>query len=147
VHLVPRFTRHVSELAPAQELPGNAASPDQMRAVTAALLSAEDAIARARDNGAGAGTGLRGGSFSVAAAGQGYRLDLRAVRWCEDLEVSGSIDWPGRSGTVHASLELAGPAAAAGRLEAEWPEGVSDARATVRGSLAGKVVIAAAPAP
>jgi pimeloyl-ACP methyl ester carboxylesterase len=147
VRLVPRFARHVGELAPAAALPGNAASEDALRGVTAVLLTSEDVIARARDNGAGEGIGLRGGSFSVVAAGEGYRLELRGVRWCEDLAVSGRIDWPGRSGSVHASLELAVPAGTDGKLEAGWAEGVSSARATVHGILDGKRVSAEAPAP
>jgi len=147
LRLVPRFARHVSELAPAEGLPGNAASADELRAVTAALLTSEDVIVRARENGAGEGVGLRGGGFTVASLGQGYRVDVRGVRWCEDLEVSGRIDWPGRSGTVRANLELRLPAGVSGKLTATWPEGVSHARATVRGSLAGHALAAAAPAP
>ncbi|MBV8497226.1 MAG: hypothetical protein JO361_10630, partial [Gammaproteobacteria bacterium] len=74
-------------------------------------------------------------------------ITLRDVRWCEDLAVSGELDWPGRSGTVTARLALAAPAGPVGELEASWPEGVSHARATARGSFAGTMVAAEAPAP
>ena len=147
VRLVPRFARHVSELTPARGLAGNAAGEDQLRAVTAVLLTCGDAIARAEANGAGRGVGLRGGTFTVREAPQGYRLTLRQVLWTEDAALSGWIDWPERSGTVHAELELRGPQGARGRLQLQWEEGVSRAQATVRGILDGNSVLAAAPAP
>jgi pimeloyl-ACP methyl ester carboxylesterase len=147
VRLVPRFARHVSELTPARGLAGNAAGEDQLRAVTAVLLTCGDAIARAEANGASRGVGLRGGTFTVRETPQGYRLTLRQVLWTEDAALSGWIDWPGRSGTVHADLELRGPQDARGRLQLQWQEGVSGAQATVRGILDGNRVLAAAPAP
>jgi hypothetical protein len=147
VRLVPRFARHVSELTPARGLAGNAAGEEQLRAVTAVLLTCGDAIARAETNGAGRGVGLRGGTFTVREAPQGYRLTLRQVLWTEDAALSGWIDWPGRSGSVHADLELRGPQGARGRLQLQWEEGVSRAQATVRGILDGNSVLAAAPAP
>jgi pimeloyl-ACP methyl ester carboxylesterase len=146
VRLVPRFARHASELAPARGLAGNQAGEAELRAVSAALLTCEDVIARAMENGPGSGVGLRGGAFTVANATAGYRLKLREVRWSADLAVSGGVDWPGRSGVVHAHLALQG-APARGRLDLEWPEGVADARATARGELNGRTVIAAAAAP
>ncbi len=144
VRLVARFARQAHELNPAQGAAANQASEEQLRVVSAALLSCEDVIVRAAENGAGEGVGLRGGTFSVAKARGGYRLTLREVRWTEDVSVSGHIDWPGRSGVVHADLTLQ---AEAGALELTWPEGVSGARATVRGSLGGNVVVAEADAP
>jgi pimeloyl-ACP methyl ester carboxylesterase len=146
VRLVTRFARQTRELTPAQGSADNRASQEQLRVVSAALLTCEDLIARAADNGAGDGVGLRGGTFSVAKARGGYRLTLREVRWTDDVSVSGRIDWPGRSGSVHADLALQAPQGA-GTLELSWPVGVSGARAMVRGSLGGNVVVAEAPAP
>jgi hypothetical protein len=117
-----------------------------LRVVSAALLTCEDLIVRAAENGAGDGIGLRGGTFSVAKTRGGNRLTLREVRWTEDVRVSGRIDWPGRSGVVHADLALQAPQGS-GALELSWPEGVSGARAVVRGSLGGNLVVAEAPAP
>ena len=148
LRLVARFARQVRELEPARALPGNAADEQQLRAVSAALLTCEDAIARARDTGAAGGSGLRGGAFTVSNAGAGYRLSLRGVHFTEDLGVSGRIRWPGRTGMVHASLALQGTAQQnSGTLEASWPEGVAQGQASVRGYLAGRAVIAEAPAP
>ena len=146
VRLVPRFARAAHELDAAPPAAGNAASEAQRRVVTAALLTAEDAIARAAENGAGAGVGLRGGRFTAVAGGTGWRIRLQALRWTEDLAVSGDIETAGREGAVHARLRLAGPAAA-GSLTCEWREGAAGARAVVRGSLSGRVVAVDAPAP
>ncbi|MBV8911335.1 MAG: alpha/beta fold hydrolase, partial [Gammaproteobacteria bacterium] len=147
IPLVPRFVRHVSELSPAEPRAGNQADDAQLRAASAALLTCADAITRAVANGAGRGVGLRGGSFAAVRVAGRYRLTLREVRWSEDLAVSGEIDWPGRSGTVRAHLRLRGPLTASGTLDLEWPEGVTAARAEVRGELDGRTVLASAPAP
>ena len=146
VRLVPRFARSLRELSPARGAATNRADEDGLRAVTAALLTAEDAIARTLDTGPGAGVGLRGGTFSAAAAHGGYRIELRGLRWTTDVSVSGQIDWPGRTGIVHAHLDLETPQGA-GTLELSWPEGLSDARASARGSIGGRAVVAEGPAP
>jgi pimeloyl-ACP methyl ester carboxylesterase len=146
VRLVPRFARRADELPPAHAEPGNDATVDELRVVSAVLQSCADAIVRAAENGAGTGLGLRGGTFAAEEAGVGgYRLMLHDVRWTQDVGVSGRLDWPGRSGAVHASVQLAG--ADSGTLELEWAEGVARARATVRGRLNAHAVVASAPAP
>jgi hypothetical protein len=90
---------------------------------------------------------LRGGAVTVTTAEPGYHLSLHQVRWTQDVAVSGELDWPGRSGTVHATVELTGPDLLRGKLELQWPEGVARARVTVSGMLGGKHVAAEAPAP
>jgi pimeloyl-ACP methyl ester carboxylesterase len=146
VRLLPRFARTAGELAPAQARVRNQAGEDALRAVAAALFTAEDVIARAAEHGAGPGIGLRGGTFTASAAGGGYHLTLKEIRWSEDVAVSGRIDFPGRAGVVRANLELEIPSGN-GTLELEWPEGVSGARASARGTLNGRAVVAEAPAP
>jgi pimeloyl-ACP methyl ester carboxylesterase len=146
VRLVPRFARQAGELDAASAGAGNQAGEGARRTVTAALLTCEDVIARARDNGAGHGVGLRGGSFTVRRVGEGYRITLEGVRWTEDVALSGHIDWPGRTGTVHAQVTLNSPQGP-GTLELSWPEGVPNARAAARGQLAAQVVAAEGPAP
>jgi len=147
VRLVPRFARSLDELDPAEPLAGNKAQTAALRAVSAALLTCEDAITRAEENGLGRGVGLRGGSFTASGAGAGMRIALRELRWTEDLAVSGSIDWPGRGATAQAHVTLSGPEALRGTLVLEWAEGSEAARASVRGDLGGKAVRASAPAP
>ncbi len=147
LRLVGRFARHAAELPPAQALAGNEADAAGLRAVSAALLTCEDAITRARDQGAGSYPGLRGGSYRVSATATGYHVALHEVRWSEDVAVSGELDWPGRVGAVRASLVLGGADALTAHLEAQWPEGVAAARANISGTLRGAPLVAEAPAP
>jgi len=146
LRLVPLFARHLHDLAPAHALPGNEGEEEALRLVSAALFTSADVITRAAENGAGPGVGLRGGTFTTASEGRGYRLTLHEVRWTEDLAVSGRIDWPGPSGVVRAELEVRSPQAS-GRLELSWPEAARDARASVRGTLGDKQIVAEAPPP
>jgi pimeloyl-ACP methyl ester carboxylesterase len=147
VRLVPQFARRAAEVAPATALAGNEAAEAALRVVSAALLTAQDVIVRAGENGPGEGLGLRGGTFSATGSGSGYHIVLRQVRWTGDLVVSGEIDSPGRTGVVRANLKLTTPQGERGKLQVQWPEGVSGARATVRGNLGAHAVVADAPAP
>ena len=61
--------------------------------------------------------------------------------------MSGEIDWPGRSGTVHANLDLSVPRGVHAKLELQWPEGVAGARASVGGEFGTQAILAQAPAP
>jgi hypothetical protein len=115
--------------------------------VTAVLLTAEDVITRAIAQGAGAGVGLRGGTFTAAAASEGFHITLDDVRWTDDVAVSGVIDWPGRTGLVRGTLHVKGPPGDSGTLEVEWTEGTAQPRAAVTGKLGAEAVVADAPAP
>ena len=147
VRLVPRFARHAAELASAQPLAGNQAQEDELRLVSAALLTCEDAIARAQANGAGSGCGFARRLFRDRRQRARLPSTLHEVRWTEDLAVSGDIDWPGRSGVVHADVAVTASHGVHGRLELQWPEGVAGARATASGLLDAHTVAAEAPAP
>jgi hypothetical protein len=148
VRLVARFARRAVELEPARGLEGNAGTDDQLRVVSAALMTSEDVIVRVMGDGAWKGVGLRGGSFQALEfnGGSGYRAQLRDVQWTEDVSVSGTIQWPARAsdGAAKADLVVAGTAGARGTLTLQWTEG---AVATARGALGGKPIVAEAPAP
>jgi len=146
VRLVARFARHLHELAPARALAGNQAGEPQLQAVTAALATCEDAIVRAAANVPGRGVGLRGGTFIAEAAPTGYRLVLQDLHWTEDLGVSGKIDWPGAGGQVRADLVVRGLRGVRGVLQLQWLEDGED-QAMASGTLGGRTVVAAAPAP
>jgi hypothetical protein len=115
--------------------------------VSAALLTCEDAIARAQASGAGTDVGLRGGSVTVANSALGYHLTLREARWTEDVAVSGEIDWPRYRGEVQANVAVGVLHGVGGKLELQWPEGVAGARATAHGTLGAHTLAAEAPAP
>ncbi|HVW69451.1 MAG TPA: alpha/beta hydrolase [Steroidobacteraceae bacterium] len=132
VRLVPRFARRVRELAPAKPLAGNEAGTEELRVVTAVLLTAEDVADRAEES----GVGLRGGSFSARQARDAYEVRLEGVRWTEDLSVSGRMRVSGRNTVVWTDLIVG----SMGRLRLTW----SDTHAaTVEGELGGKRVVAA----
>ena len=147
VRLVPRFARSAAELEPARAGSGSPAPEAALRVVTAALLTSEDVITRADERGAGAGVGLRSGTYTAVAAGQGYHITLDEVRWTDDVAVSGTLESTGRTGTVHGTLQVKAAHGSGGTLEIEWPEGVAQARATVHGRLGSEDVVADAPAP
>jgi len=147
VRVLPVFALHVFDLEPARALAGNQASRGQLQIVTGALLTVGDAIARMGSNTTGRSIGLRGGSFEIAVGADGKRLSLRDVLWTNDLRVSGTVTYPGRSGDGVADLTVAGPEGANGALKVRWTEGLPRAKAQVHGSLGKSVVAAETAAP
>ena len=139
IRLVPRFTRHWRDSDPASAGTGNAASVEQLRAVSAALLTAGDAMVRAPEP----------SRFRAAgeSAVDGYQLTMHELRWSEDLTVSGIVDFPRYRGPAHASMHLQGAQGMNGTLQAQWQEGVPLARAHVQGRIDGHAVVAELPAP
>ena len=121
LRLVPRFALRIEELEPALPVAGNAASERELRAASAAVMTAGDVLVRAKTNSSGRGVGLRGGSFEVSAHPGSTRIVLRGVRWTSDLAVSGTVDRPrATSDMIAAHLTIEGPDGMAGRLEAHW---------------------------
>jgi pimeloyl-ACP methyl ester carboxylesterase len=148
LRLVPRFVRHVSQLDAAIPLDGNRADAEQLRWVSAAVMTVGDVLARLGGNSTGQGVGLRGGSFRVVNDASTTHVSLTGVRWTEDAAVSGKIDKPlTRNGTVHATLQVTTAAGPIGDLTVEWPEGIADSNAVIRGTLRGIPVLARTPAP
>jgi hypothetical protein len=90
---------------------------------------------------------LRGGTLEIAVAADGKLLTLHDVRWTNDLRVSGTVVYPGRTGEGVADLTVAGPEGATGTLKARWTEGGAKARAQVHGTFGKTTVAAEASAP
>jgi pimeloyl-ACP methyl ester carboxylesterase len=148
LRLVPRFARHAAELEAAAALPGNRADASQLRSVSAAVMTAGDVLARLSGNSTGQGVGLRGGSFRISNDTSITHVVLDQVRWTEDLAVSGTIDKPtAHTGMVHALLRWAAPDARTGEIAVEWPQGVANSVAAIRGKVADAAVIARTGAP
>jgi hypothetical protein len=111
-------------------------------------MTAGDVLARVSANSSGRGVGLRGGIFHIVADSSAVHVTLQAVRWTEDLAVSGKIDKPlASSGSVHAALELIDSGKPSGELRVDWPQGAVPSSAVVRGTLNGATVRARTPAP
>jgi len=154
VALLAAFPRKAREVAPASARPGNRAGPPALTSAAAAILTLGDVLTRARSNESGHGPGLRGGRFEITHGAQGFTLRLHAVRFAEDLEVSGRLEARGaHARELHALVQLRGVAGAgelkpsSGTLEARWSEGSATPRALVQGTLGGELVNADAPAP
>jgi pimeloyl-ACP methyl ester carboxylesterase len=148
LRLVPRFALQIEELEPARPLPGNMASDRELRAASAAVMTAGDVLMRARINSSGHGVGLRGGSFEVSARSRSIRAVLRGVRWSSDLAVSGTLvqvsEAPARTA---ARLTIAGSGGITGRLEVHWQNAAPDARAAIQGTIGRKRIVAEIAAP
>ncbi len=154
VRLVPRFAVSVRDLSPAQALASNAASTPQLQIASAAVLTAGDLVTRLHTNSSGHGVGLRGGRFTIATRDGTRIVTLEAVRWTEDLAVSGTIRKArGPAGSVHAHLALEGSDRLSGALEVAWDDDVAAASAPgaavaeIHGTVNGTRVAARMPAP
>jgi pimeloyl-ACP methyl ester carboxylesterase len=148
VRLVSGFARTVRDLEPAQGLPSNAASPLQLRFASAAVLAAGDIVTRLALNSSGHGVGLRGGRFDIVERDGTQVATLEAVRWTEDLAVSGVIRKSrGPAGAVRAHLDMVGSNQLSGVLDVAWEDNTADAVADIHGTLDGVRVAAHMPAP
>jgi pimeloyl-ACP methyl ester carboxylesterase len=148
LRLVPQFAMHYRELSPAAGLPGNQSSAAQLQAVTAAVRTIMDVLARAAGNTSGHGAGLRGGTFRVLRSGPGLHLRLDRVRWANDIAISGSVEVSrGRAGAVRATLQVTAADASDGRLALIWPAGLVGAAARISGKFGAARVVARSAAP
>lgn len=143
----PMFARHVSELDPAEALPGNRATPTELRAVTAAVQTLGDALGRIETNSSGRSVGLRGGHFTIENKGARLLLRFDQARWTEDLAVSGTLRWAAYHAPAQADISFTGPDGVTGQLRVRWTELEPEAMAEVRGVIGGRRVAARLPAP
>lgn len=140
--LLPQFGQRAAQLVPANPAPGNQGSADDLRIVAAALYAAGDVLARWWVNYDGDGVGLRGGSFAYTTLGAVTRFQLDALRWSDDVAVSGTITWNIDTSDVRVQL-----ATAAGHIEATWRDRVADSVAAISGQLNGRRIAATMTAP
>ncbi len=146
--LAPPFVRSWARATPATAEPGNRVDAAGLTAAAAALATVGDLLPRLAANGSGHGTGLRGGHFTVHAGPDGrLQAELTRVRWAEDLWVSGTLRWAELRGEATAQLRFGTKAGPSGRISARWTEAVGEARARLRGKVAGRALVASAPAP
>ena len=116
--------------------------------MSAAVQAAGDLLARVDANSTNHGRGLRGGTFRLKRSGAAVRIELHQVRWTRDVAVSGRIlRSSGRDGMVRAFLSVSTAEDPIGRLTVQWPEGVAQSQARVRGAFGIRNVVAEGPAP
>ena len=148
LHVVPKFPRRVADAPAAEPAAGDRSNALDRRAAWTAARSVGDAWSRWWLIYGEKGYGLRGGSFTASGAAfyshGPVRLELKKVRYAEDLAVSGEAVWDRREQRYHATLRLFGKRT--GVLRVSWPS-VRDATAEITGRLGGRPVRLQTPAP
>jgi hypothetical protein len=148
LHVVPQFPRQVADAPAAEPTAGDRSNALDRRAAWTAARSVGDAWSRWWLIYGEKGYGLRGGSFTAGgAAFYSYgpvRLELKKLRYAEDLAVSGEAVWDRREQQYSATLEVKGTRS--GKLRVSWPS-VQNATARITARLGGRVVRLRTPAP
>jgi pimeloyl-ACP methyl ester carboxylesterase len=139
------FVLEAADATLPQALPGNRATPLQLRTASAAAETVGDIIARYYQQGTRDGRGLRGGRFVFNETQTGYKFVLDSVKWTNDLAVSGTIDWNQITDIITATITLSG--AATGTLTIAWNDRQTDAIARITGTIDATPIAAARIAP
>jgi pimeloyl-ACP methyl ester carboxylesterase len=143
---VPRFARLADELKPVDALSGNQANSRELRLAAGALETVGDVFSRFLIT-YGIGGGLRGGEYTYVRDDVGYAFDLDHVKWTDDLEVTGTMEWNLASGDVTVAVKLRQNGKNAGNLNIAWNDVQSNAIATLTGTIGGDRVKARRIAP
>ncbi|MGH8315059.1 MAG: alpha/beta fold hydrolase, partial [Steroidobacterales bacterium] len=146
IRTVPKFARSVDDLKPLDALSGNRASNATLRIAAGALETIGDVFNRFLIT-YGSGGGLRGGDYTYERDDAGYAWHLRRVKWTDDLEVSGTMNWDLASGDVTAAVKLRQNGKQVGDLDVSWNDVESNAIASVTGTIDGDRVKAKRIAP
>jgi pimeloyl-ACP methyl ester carboxylesterase len=146
IRTVPRFAKSASELDPVDARAGNEANPSELRLATAALETVGDVFARFLLT-FGEGGGLRGGKFSYVLQPYGYAFEFNHVKWTEDLEITGAMQWYLKANTIAAEVQLWQNGKSAGNLNIAWNDLDVDAIATLTGTIGTDYVNARRIAP
>ena len=128
--LVNQFVEHARDLG---------ISDPRQRAAVVAADTVADVAARWWMSFATKGFGLRGGTFKM----DGYTdmvAKLDAVKWVDDVAVSGKVTWDHANGDIVASVTVSGPGASPGALHMSWNDWQQRPMATVTGTLGGQQV-------
>jgi pimeloyl-ACP methyl ester carboxylesterase len=147
VRTVPKFALNASGLDPLTARSGNKASDMQRRLAAAGLEAVGDVIARYYVTFNFVGSGLRGGKFTYDATDVGYDFNLKAVRFTQDVAVSGTVSWDQTSNLITAQVTLNGGGAAVGTLSIQWNDADINAMAAVTGTIQGAALNAQRIAP
>lgn len=148
-----RFPLLARAARPADVDPGgaNQIGTSERSVVTVAVAAATDALHRAMlsyiAGGAGAGVGLRAGTFQTDWTSSPWTLTLTGCAFATDVTASGTLAWTWADGTFVADLVVGGPGTAGGTLHIEgitWVPGpVGNFKIT--GILGGKQVAVLVP--
>ncbi len=139
---VARFPASLAAAPRAHALPGDRSTPGARRAAWAAGAVVGDAFTRWYNLMFGVdGHGLRGGRFTVRGGYYSERplaIRFHADRFVSDLAVSGSAIWNRAAHRMRATLTLAGPQSASGRIVLTFSTAPGGGPARASGSLGGR---------
>jgi len=148
IHLVPEFFSQASQVAPAVAAPGNQGTDADLRVAAAASYTIGDVMARWWVNLSGRGVGLRGGHFAYTEPGNVSYFTLHRLKWVEDVEVSGKMQWGyDYPGGVIAHVTLDGAGTEPGKLTITWNGREPFAQAVIRGKIGNRKIAATMYAP
>ena len=150
IHTVGVFATRLSQIAPLRLTTGAPPSRRELELVTAAIVTAGDAIARSTAIVAGTDRGLYGGTAVTSLTGA--TVTLRQYRLIPSVSVSGTI-WlrtaadplDGQIATV--TLTAGAPAAPSITVRARWSTTGRAAQTTVHASFDGRAIAGVVPVP
>jgi pimeloyl-ACP methyl ester carboxylesterase len=146
VRAVSAFAADWESVAPAVAQKGNEAGPQQLTLASAVAETVGDAVARYGVLLGNTDRGLRGGTFVLSHTPTGYTFNLRAMKWTDDLAVSGTIDWNQITGHIVAKVSLSATGHA-GHVRMVWDDRQTDAEVSIDGKIDGQTVTASRIAP
>jgi pimeloyl-ACP methyl ester carboxylesterase len=146
IRTVPAFTSDYLQTAPALPARGNATSTTGLAIASAVAETVGDAIARYYVSTSGSEAGLRGGSFVFNPTSVGYDFSLDHVQWASGLFVSGPISWNQLSGAITANVTFTATGHS-GSIAISWNDRLTEATATLTGTVDGATLNATRIAP
>ncbi|HEY3638513.1 MAG TPA: alpha/beta fold hydrolase [Rhizomicrobium sp.] len=146
VRAVPAFAASWRDVSPATAEQGNDVDKTGLTLASAAAETLGDALARYGVLLGNTDSGLRGGKFKLTPTRTGYAFDLKALKWSEDMSVSGTIDWNQLNGNIEARVDFSA-GDHTGKLQLTWNDRETDAQAKIHGEIDGKTVAASRIAP
>jgi hypothetical protein len=142
------FWRASRDADPADPVGSNQSTRSDRQIVSAAWAAAADAIQHgfvANGYPTSNGTGLRGGTYSRTFGDSDVTLQLNAVRFTNDVTVSGSETISFNDGTIDATLTVTGPNGIVGQLHITGMYFPHTASLQVTGQIGGRTVAAQVP--
>ncbi len=147
IHVVGVFAKTLAEVTPAEPAAGNRANADERRLAAVAAATVGDSIWRWYYAPGDSGRGLRGGTWTIVAGEAGYDVSLTKVRWTDDTTVTGTGTWDRDTGHIVATVTVAGPGSLSGTVSVSYDDYQPGATAMLTGTVDGKALAAAVPAP
>ncbi len=146
IRAVATFAQSWAQVAPATASFGNAVGADGLAIAATVAETVGDALARYYVTTSGSGAGLRGGNFALIATKIGYRINLKSLRWTNDVSVSGDVMWDQTTGEILAPVSF-NAGTHTGMITLHWNDRKALAQMSLTGSVDGQTLAASRIAP